>query len=398
MRDRELNRCLEEIALLATRMEQRKSDFQEAAAQDAGFPVRITGVEVDLAVDYLRTMEEEAKWLDNRQPYGTVAAIFPYDAAPVMLGRLGGAALLTGNRLRFSFSSLTPRTAKLVEEITRPISAFEPVIGMNNRDFGRQCVSDPSVRVLFMSGGSAVGEAYRQQQEAFDKLFFGGPGGMPAAVVFKDADVEAASRFIVRRAFVNGGQYCTTLKKAFVHEQHYDAVRSRIQEAVSTIRLGDPLDPATDIGPIRAERTRYLLQNALERCSGARLLAGGMDGEMIHPLLLEIDGDGKIPDLELFGPFLLLKPFDDTEEVLRELIQTRYGFLLAFFGSATERELGLFQEHFGMVHDNPDFYYAPLRMPFGGKKESGWIVERTGDCWVSRDGAFIYSKELGREV
>ncbi len=384
---------LEAIERLAEGLERRTSALQEAAAWDAGFPVKITSIEVELAVQYLRTMAEEIDWVENGQPYGTVAAIFPYDAPAVMLARLGGAALLTGNRLRFSFSSHTPRSAALIEEMCKPLDTFEPVVGWDNRKFGRHCVEDKAVRVLFMSGASAVGEAYRREHRAFDKLFFAGPGGMPAAVVFEDAPAQRAGEFIARRAFINGGQYCTTLKKAHIHRNLYEAVRGQILESVRQLKVGDPLEPETDIGPIRVERTRVILENALENSSRARLLTGALRQETVLPLVLEME-EGDIPDLELFGPFLLLKPFDDQQAVVRELIQTRYGFLLSFFGSPSEEARRLFHQHFGMVHDNPDFYFTPLRLPFGGKKDSGWILERQGDQWIERDGAFVYSKEL----
>jgi acyl-CoA reductase-like NAD-dependent aldehyde dehydrogenase len=384
---------LKQIKGLAGSLESRKVDFQEAAALDAGFPVKITSVEVELAVQHLNSMEEEIQWLEDGRPYGTVAAIFPYDAPTVMLARLGGAALLTGNQLRFSFSSQTPRSADLIAEISRPLEVFHPVTGTNNQAFGQRCVEDEAVRVLFISGASAVGEAYRREHRAFDKLFFAGPGGMPAAVVFKDADIQGASRFIARRAFINGGQYCTTLKKALIHRDLYEAVCEQILEHVGKLKVGDPLDPDTDIGPIRVERTRAILKRGLEQCSGARLLTGAIEGEFVSPLVLEMDM-GKIPDLELFGPFLVLSPFDHEEGLVQELIQTKYGFLLAFFGSPAERSREAFQAHFGMVYDNPDFLFTPLRLPFGGKKDSGWILEREGDRWIERDGAFQYTKEL----
>jgi acyl-CoA reductase-like NAD-dependent aldehyde dehydrogenase len=384
---------LKQIKGLAGSLESRKVDFQEAAALDAGFPVKITSVEVELAVQHLNSMEEEIQWLENGRPYGTVAAIFPYDAPTVMLARLGGAALLTGNQLRFSFSSQTPRSADLIAEISRPLEVFHPVTGTNNQAFGQRCVEDEAVRVLFISGASAVGEAYRREHRAFDKLFFAGPGGMPAAVVFKDADIQGASRFIARRAFINGGQYCTTLKKALIHRDLYEAVCEQILEHVGKLKVGDPLDPDTDIGPIRVERTRAILKRGLEQCSGARLLTGAIEGEFVSPLVLEMDM-GKIPDLELFGPFLVLSPFDHEEGLVQELIQTKYGFLLAFFGSPAERSREAFKAHFGMVYDNPDFLFTPLRLPFGGKKDSGWILEREGGRWIERDGAFQYTKEL----
>jgi acyl-CoA reductase-like NAD-dependent aldehyde dehydrogenase len=394
MKDLQLR--LEQTARLAERLAERKSDLQEAAALDAGFPAKITGMEVDLGVAHLRTIDEEALWVENSEPYGTVAAIFPYDAPSVMLARLGGAALITGNRLLFSFSSQIPRSARVIADICKPIQPLEAVLAMDNREFGDRCVHDGRVRVLFMSGASGVGEAYRKKHEAFDKLFFAGPGGMPAAVVFEDGDADAAARFIGRRAFINGGQYCTTLKKALIHKKLFKGIRDRVLERAKALRVGDPFDRETDIGPTVVERTRLIVKGALEKCSGATLLWGGIDGEFVYPIVLEAGRGQAIPDLELFGPFLLLKPFDDPLQTVEELTRTRYGFLLAFFGSPPQGGRGLFFEHFGMVHDNPDFFFTPLRLPFGGKKESGWILERRGSQWIARDGAFVYSRELAR--
>jgi acyl-CoA reductase-like NAD-dependent aldehyde dehydrogenase len=385
---------LREIHRLAGRLAERKKDLARAGAEDAGFPVRITSTEVELAVDYLRTMACEVPWVQGGAPYGTVAAIFPYDAPAVMLGRLGGASILTGNRLRFTFSSWSRRSAELLAEIASPSQALEPVVGGDNRTFGRRCVGDKVVRVLFISGASAVGDAYRRERQGFDKVFFAGPSGMPAAAVFADADPDAAARFIARRAFINGGQYCTTLKKALIHESRYQQVRRGVLEWVGRLRVGDPLDPETDMGPIRVERTRLLLQAAMEQLRGTALLSGSIDGEWVHPLVLETEEE--IPDLELFGPVLVLKPFHRAEDSVQELIRTRYGFLLAYFGSAPGDAESLFREHFGMVLGNPDFLFMPLRIPFGGKKASGWILERRGNAWVERDGAFIYSRELSR--
>jgi len=387
---------LDEIQHLADAIDRNKTNLMEAAACDAGFPIKITSIEVDLSVGHLRTMDEEIPWVENGQSYGTVATIFPYDAPTVMLARLGGAALLTGNTLRFSLSSQTPRSASVLAEICKPFPSIESFVGMDNRKFGRSCVEDKEVRLFFISGASAVGEVYRRQHQSFDKLFFAGPGGMPAAIVFEDANVTSAASFIARRAFINGGQYCTTLKKAYLHTSLYEEIRNQILDRVQRLKVGGALDPETDIGPIRVERTRNILQNALEKFRPARLLTGSINDETVFPLVLETENTG-IPDLELFGPFLLLIPFDDPNEAAMELIKTRYGFLLSFFGSPAEKIKAIFYSHFGMVHDNPDFTFTPLRLPFGGKKSSGWILERKGNDWIERDGAFIYSKELATD-
>ena len=181
---------IEEIERLADALDRNKTNFMEAAAYDAGFPVTITSIEVDLSVNHLRTMDKEIPWVENGQSYGKVATIFPYDAPAVVLARLGGAALLTGNTLRFSLSSQTPRSASVLAEICKPFQSIQPVVGMDNREFGRRCVADKDIRLFFISGASAVGEVYRRQHKSFDKLFFAGPGGMPVAIVFEDADVH----------------------------------------------------------------------------------------------------------------------------------------------------------------------------------------------------------------
>jgi acyl-CoA reductase-like NAD-dependent aldehyde dehydrogenase len=384
---------LEEINRLADAIERQRSNLQETAALDAGFPVKITGIEVDLTVDYLRTLKEEIPYVENGKPYGTVATIFAYDAPVVVLGKLGGSALLTGNRLRFSVSSQTPKTAAILAEICDSFNTIDPMVDLDNREFGKRCVEDNDVRVLFISGASAVGETYRKQHRSFDKLFFAGPGGMPAAIVFEDADVEAASYFVARRAFINAGQYCTTLKKVYIHRSIYEAVRKNILATVKDMKVGEPFDPDIEIGPILVERTRKIVENALEKCQPAKLIAGSINEHMIYPHILETQNT-RIPDLELFGPLLVLKPFDDPYDAVSELVETRYGFLLAFFGSPTEPIKTLFHSTFGMVHDNPDFTFTPLRLPFGGKNGSGWILERKGKEYIERDGAFLYSKEL----
>ncbi len=376
---------------LADLLMSSKEKLVLAAAEDAGFPWKITEIEIDLSVQHLKTMHEEIKYVQGKKPYGTVAAIFPYDAPSVMLARLGGAAILGGNRLRFSFSSLTPKTASIITELTRPFEELESVYPKDNREFGKDCIEDNEVRALFISGGSKVGDYYRSKIVYFDKIFFAGPGGMPAVAVFPDADPEKAATFITTRAFINGGQYCTTIKKALIHEDLYEDIKKRVLEKTDALKVGDPKHVVTDIGPIKAERTRALLQNALEQVREARILRGKINGQWIHPFVLESE---TVPDLELFGPLLLLKKCASPQGVVSEAIKTQFGFLLAFFGTPPNGARHQFDKIFGMVHDNPAFRFTPLRLPFGGRRKSGWIVTRNNNEIVTRDGAFIYSEEL----
>ncbi len=386
-----IRRCQELAGCLAA----RRAELVAAAGEDIGSPSTIAGLEVDLAVEHLKTIEEEAPYIEGKAPYGVVAAIFPYDAAPVMLGRVGGAALLGGNRFLFSCSSQTPRTARLLQEIVAPFAEITAVTGVSNQVFGERCITDPQVRVLFIAGGGEVGKLYARSADSFDKLFFAGPSGMPPVLLFRDAPLDPATRFVVRRAFINGGQYCTTLKRAYIHWDIYPQVRELLMAGMAEIKVGEPGNPDTWIGPIRVERTRKLLDRALAALQEHRfLIPPRRDGEWQGPFLVETPD---LPELELFGPFLALCPVASDADAVARALQSRYPFLVAWFGTPPLGAREELTSAYGMIYDNPDFLFTPLRLPFGGKKASGWILERRDGRWVRRDGAFIYSAELVRQ-
>jgi acyl-CoA reductase-like NAD-dependent aldehyde dehydrogenase len=379
---------------LADRLEQRRADFITAEGEDIGTPCAAAAMEVDMAVSHLRTMALEVPEVEGKAPYGTVAAILPYDAPPVMVARVGGAAILGGNQFRFSCSSQTPRTARLFAEVVAGLPGFTAVVGLDNREFGRSCVDDPQVRVFFISGGGEVGAAYEKQAHHFDKLFFAGPSGLPPVILFKDAPLEQAVKFVVARAFINGGQYCTTLKRAYIHREIYEPVKKMILERMPEVQMGDPRDPKTRIGPIKVERTRKLLDRALAAFKDPHFLVPPRrDGEWQGPFLLETT---EPPDTEMFGPFLALVPVASDEVAVAQVLPSRYPFLVAWFGTPPPGAQDALTEKFGMTYDNPEFVFTPLRLPFGGKGDSGWIIENRDGKLVKRDGAFIYSAELVR--
>mgnify|MGYP001024348605 CR=1 FL=1 len=389
-----LTERLKLLACLGERLAARQEDLARAAAQDIGTPWWLGRLEVELAAAHLQTMADEAPLVAGGAPYGTVAAIFPYDAAPIMLARVGGAALLGGNRFRFSCSSQTPTIARLLAEITQPFPEVEAVVGRDNRVFGEEAAADPRVRVLFISGGGEVGAIYAQKIAAFDKIFFAGPGGLPPALLFRDAPVKRAARFLVRRAFINAGQYCTCLKRAYIHREIYPQVKEAVLREMAAIKVGPPEDPETWIGPLKVARTRVLLARALEALvRPVFLLPPRQDGVWQGPYLVETP---EPPEVELFGPFLALTPVASDEEAVARVLTSRYPMLVVFFGTPPPGARERLQATFGMVFDHPDFLFTPLRIPFGGKGDSGWVLERENGTVRRRDGAMLYAAELVR--
>jgi acyl-CoA reductase-like NAD-dependent aldehyde dehydrogenase len=380
---------------LAQRLRRRRAELIEAEGEDIGTPFTAAAMEVDMAVEHLSTMELEVPQVRGKAAYGTVAAILPYDAPAVVVARVAGAALLGGNQFQFSCSSQTPGSARILAQVVEGLPGITPVVGVDNREFGRACVADPQVRVFFISGGGEVGAVYQKEAHHFDKLFFAGPSGLPPVILFQDADLEAAVRFVVTRAFINGGQYCTTLKRAYIHREIYDRVKAMILARMPAVRVGDPRDPETRIGPIKVGRTRQLLDRALAALPEPHFLVPPRrDGEWQGPFLLETS---EPPDLELFGPFLALVPVESDAAAVATVLKSRYPFLVAWFGTPPPGAQDALTEKFGMTYNNPDFIFTPLRLPFGGKGESGWIIENRDGKLIKRDGAFLYSAELVRE-
>ncbi len=387
---------LERLTHLAARLGERREDLARAAGADIGTPLWLGRLEVELAAAHLGTMTAEAHLAAGGAPYGVVAAIFPYDAVPVMLARVGGAALLGGNRFRFSCSSQTPTVARVLQEVTRPFPEIEAVVGVDNRQFGARAVGDPEVRVLFLSGGGEVGAVYARQIADFDKIIFAGPSGLPPALVFRDAPVARAARFLVRRAFLNAGQYCTCLKRAYIHRDIYPQVKEAVLAEMAAIKVGEPEDPETWIGPLKVARTRALLERVLAALEEpVFLLPFRREGVWQGPFLVETPDP---PEVELFGPFLALVPVTGDEEAVARVLKSRYPMLVVLFGTPPAGAWERLAHTFGMVFDNPEFLFTPLRIPFGGRGESGWVLEREGEEVRKRDGAIWYAAELVRRA
>ncbi len=387
----ELGERIEMLAFLGREIEKREGSFCEALALDIGQAIKVTKAEISLSAKHLDTMKEDAPLVEGREPYGLIGAVFPYDAPTVMFARWGGAALLGRNRIRVSFSSLTPRAAELIGEVCAPWEdRIEVVLDKDNRAFGQECIDDPQVRVFFISGSGIVGRVYARAIDFFDKIIYAGPGGMPPVLVFPGADVEQAAIFAARRAFLNGGQYCTTIKRALVYKDLLEPFIHGVLAEVGEIKVGDPLDPQVDYGPIKAERTRKLFQRGLEMMKGSLLWGGPPQGEWLYPTVVLTK---HIPDIEVFGPFLAIKAETSASAILREALKTRYPLIAYAFGECPGGKKSL-ERLYGSVYWDPQFLYLNPRDPSGGRRDSGWVLEMRGPKIVRRGGALVYPLEL----
>ena len=390
----EIEKRLEMLTALGRAIEENREGFVTALADDLGQAAKVTQSEIDITVEHLTTMDEELPSLEGREPYGVVGMVLPYDAPTVMFARWAGAALLGGNRVKVSFSSQTPKTNSLMKEICSPWGDWiEVSTGMDNRDFGLKCVEDPEVRVFFVSGSGMVGRVYESAADLFEKVIYAGPGGMPPLLIFSGAEIEQAAGFAAKRAFLNGGQYCTTIKRILVNSTLAQPFLERFMEHVRGIRVGDPLDPQTDYGPIKVERTRALFNRALEKVNGTILTGGPAENQWIQPTVVLARS---IPDIEVFGPFVAIKTFPSDNAIVMEAAGTRYPLIAYAFGKPPLGGKGRLEATYGSVYWDPRFTYLKVREPFGGRRESGWVLEKHRYCLKRRGGALNFVKELTR--
>ena len=385
---------LELLADLGRKIEEKRDAFVKALAEDLGQAMKVTNAEIDLTVEHLKTMEEDLPHLQDRQPYGIVGMVLPYDAPTVMFARWAGAAILGGNRVRVSFSSQTPLTNRLMAELCQPYGDWVEVItDMDNREFGLKCVEDPEVRVFFISGSGMVGRVYESAADLFDKVIYAGPGGMPPLLLFSGADVEKAAKFAAKRAFLNGGQYCTTIKRVLVNKGFARTFAELFLEEIEKIKVGDPMDPDTDYGPIKVKRTRELFERALNRILGPVVTGGPPKGEWIEPTIVIAKS---IPDTEVFGPFVAIKVVGIDDAIVMDAASTRFPLIAYAFGKPPLGGKGRLEATYGRIYWDPDFTYLKVREPFGGRRESGWVLEKKRYCLKRRGGALNFVQELTR--
>lgn len=378
---------------IGIKMKKRIKDYIESFARDIGVSVKVGKMEVMLAVDYLTTMEEEVPYVFGKKPYGVCAAILPYDASCIMFARIVGSAFLAGNKVLISFSSLTPGARDVTNEIVKEVTdAVNINVSYDNRRFGDLVTFDHSVRIFYISGGDDVGRLFESRKSFFDKIVFAGPSGMPICVVNTGSNLKEIAEFVCYRAFLNGGQYCTTIKRVLVREDIYDDFLEYLLTEAKKIKVGDPFDPETDYGPIKAERTIRLFERILNSMKG-RILTGGKieDGGYIMPTIAEIDD---IPDLESFGPFLGVIKYRTVEEAVSYSLNTRFRHIIYMFGDFPNDLLRVVKDSYGMVYHNEFVRYLPVRMPYGGRMDAGWVLERKNGNYVKRDGPIVYSSEF----
>ncbi len=315
------------------------------------------------------------------QPLGAVLAIMPWNFPLWQVFRFAAPALAAGNVGLLKHASNVPGCALVIESVFREAGfqagCFQALL--IPAELAETLVADPRVAAVTLTGSEPAGRAVGAAAGASLKKSVLELGGSDPFVVLGDADLEAAARTAVQARIINNGQSCIAAKRFIVTEDCADDFEDRFLSQMKDLRVGDPMDPATDVGPLATEAIRAELHEQVERtvAAGARVRAGGSvpngPGFFYPPTVLtDVPLDSPAAEEELFGPVAPVFRAADIDHALALANATDFGL-----GAAVWTRDALLADRFveevqaGSVFVNGLVASDP-RLPFGGIKRSGY--------------------------
>ena len=318
-------------------------------------------------------------WVE-REPYGVVAVIGPWNFPILNVMRSVMAAVVTGNAALLKPSEATPLSALAVQRLAHragiPDAIFQVLTGDGST--GR-ALTEAAVDRISFTGSVETGRRIAQAAAARLIPVTLELGGKDPIIVTEGADVRRAARAAVNGAFWNAGQICISLERAYVVEPVYDAFVAEAVKATQELRVGAPTDPDADVGAMtiesQIEHVERQVHDAVER--GARVLTGGRRGESrqtwLPTLLVDVTHDMDVMRSETFGPVLPIMRVRDTEEAIRYANDSGFALGASVWGRRAEAERVAGRVNAGMVCINDALVNgAVAALPFGGAGESGY--------------------------
>ncbi|WP_181699790.1 betaine-aldehyde dehydrogenase [Chthonobacter albigriseus] len=340
-----------------------------------GLAASIEGSTVDLGSAFVYT---------RREPLGVVAAIGAWNY-PIQIACWKAApALAAGNAVIFKPAETTPlsalKLAEILKEAGLPDGVYNVVQGYG--DTGRMLVKHPGIAKISLTGESNTGKRVMADAAETLKHVTLELGGKSPLIVFDDANLDNAVGAAMLANFYSTGQICSNGTRVFVQKGAKEAFLERLVERTAKIRLGDPLDEATHLGPLvsHKHREKVLAYLELGKAEGARLMIGGgvprlqgfESGAWVEPTVFaDVTDDMRIAREEIFGPVMAVLDFDTEEEVVTRANDTPFGLAAGVFTADLARAHRVIaQVKAGTTWINT-YNLTPVEMPFGGMKQSG---------------------------
>lgn len=347
-----------------------------------------------LATDEAFPMPDGHHAYSRHHPAGVTVAISPWNY-PLMLATWKVApALAFGNTVVLKPAEQAPvssaRLAELALEAGLPPGVLNVVHGFGPDDVGQWLTEDPRVDRITFTGESNTGRAIARAAAGGLVPVSLELGGKGANVVFADADQEQAVDWSLKAIFTNAGQVCLAGSRLYVQRSVYEDFLAEFVDRAEAMRLGDPFDSDTDIGPLSSEEHYRKVTSYLDLVQGekGKMLCGGpTHGWWIKPtVIVDAEPEGRICSEEIFGPVVTVAPFDTEEEAITAANNTRYGLNAMVFTENLRRAHRVSAAlNAGTVWVNC-FFVRDFRAPFGG----------VGDSGIGREGG-AYSREFFTE-
>ncbi len=400
---------------------ERTDDLALTIAAEAGKPLKTARVEAERCVDTLTFSAVEARKLSGgtvpmeasaagggklgvmmRVPYGVVGAISPFNFPLNLVAHKLGPALAAGNAVVLKPAGQTPisalKLAAILVEAGLPQGWLSVVPGPGS-EVGNAIVEHDLTGALSFTGSAKVGWGIRSRVP--HKKVNLELGSNAPLIVHADGDWEAAADKTKLHAFSHAGQSCISIQRVLVHDEVADAFTERLVANTQALRVGDPLDPETDVGPLISPGDRDRVKQWVEEAvaAGAELLTGGElvdDGRCLAPTLLaNPPREAKVWREEVFGPVATIDRYSDFAEALRMANDSKFGLQAGVF----TRDMGRGLEaaatlEFGGVLINEVPTFRADQMPYGGVKDSGntregpayAVLELTEERFVTLQG------------
>jgi aldehyde dehydrogenase (NAD+) len=325
----------------------------------------------------------------RRRPVGVTALITPWNfPIAIPIWKLAP-ALVYGNAVVLKLAYEAPRTglhiAEAFAEADLPAGVLNVLTGRGST-VGAALVKDPRVRAISFTGSVATGHSVRDEATRLGKRVQLELGGHNPLIVLADADLGRAVEAAYAGAFWSAGQKCTATRRIYVQDEAYDAFRSELLARIERGKVGDPLDPEVEVGPIVNETQFDEVMGAIERGrdEGGSVATGGAradeDGYLLAPTVFEgVRDDAYLSCEEVFGPVTSLYRVASLDEALERANATRFGLSAAIFTSSLAAATRFQNEaQAGLLHVNSQTAGADVHVPFGGIKSSGFGPHEQG--------------------
>ena len=387
-------------------LSERAEAIAQAMTRETGKALRDSLVESQRSADTLRLCAEEAVRIQGehvpmdasamgagkigmvmRFPVGVVVGITPFNGPVNLAAHKLGPALAAGNSIVLKPSPKAPLCLHLfieaVLEAGFPAGAINTLYG---DAIGPQLISDARVDFVSFTGSIPVGKIIRNsvgmKRVALEL------GGVGPTFVHHDADIAAAAKACARNAVALAGQSCVSVQNVYVHKQVHERFVEAVCAEMDTVRFGDPMDPATEVGTLIDEQAAIRVEGVIERAvaAGATLLRGGkrQGAQLSGTILTNVNGGMQAVCEEIFGPAMTIQAYEDIEPHFTAISDSAYGLQCGIYTNSLARALHAIKTvRTGGVIVNGTSRWRSDQMPYGGVKDSG--MGREGPKFAMRD-------------